>query len=200
MSFEDPHSKMAPDPASGRAPEATNLPVAESPEEQIASLTARLDTVEQERRELEDRHLRAVADLDNFRKRVRREQAEAARYAVEPLARELLAVVDNLERALEHAGGDGGTAPLVEGVSLVLRSLDEVLRRHGVTVVEAEPGQPFDPNRHEAVERREGAGEPNRIVQVWEKGYAMHERLLRPARVSVSAAPAAHVANRSDDD
>lgn len=162
-----------------------DLPVAESPEEQITNLIARLEEVDAENKRLQDQHLRSAAEVDNFKKRVRREQLEAARYAVEPLVRDLIPVVDNLELAVAHAGA--GADSVTQGVTMVLKSLYDVLRQYGLSVVEAQPGQPFDPKLHEAVDRREVDGEPNRIVEQWQKGYQMHDRLLRPARVVVSA-------------
>lgn len=199
MSFNDPFSKdpAGPDGAGGNP--GGSVPAVESVDEQLATVTARLDEVETEKRDLHERLLRAAAELDNFKKRVRREQVEAARYAAEPLVRELIPVVDNLERAVSHA--ESGGSSLVEGVALVLKSFHDVLRQHGVKSIEAVAGDPFDPNLHEAVERREVDGPANRIVQQWEKGYQMHERLLRPARVTVSAArPSAAVANGNDRD
>jgi molecular chaperone GrpE len=181
MSSEDPFVKNDFAAAPG------NLPAAESLEEQIASLTTRLDQVESERRELQDRLLRAAAELENYKKRVRREQVDATRYAAEPLVRDLLPVLDNLERALAHAAGGGEGASLVEGVTLVLKSLQDVLKQHGVKAVEARVGEPFDPNVHEAVDRRVTEGEPNCVVELWQPGYQMHDRLIRPARVVVSA-------------
>lgn len=184
MSSEDPFMKD--DFTAADATVAGNLPAAESLEDQIASLTARLDQVETEKRELQERVLRAAAELENYKKRVRREQADAARYAAESLVRDLLPVLDNLERALAHAGGGNG-ASLVEGVTLVLKSLTDLLQQHGVKVIEAAIGEPFDPKIHEAVDRRASDGEPNRVVELWQPGYQMHDRLLRPARVVVSA-------------
>lgn len=185
MSSDDPFMK------NDFAAAAGNLPAAESLEEQISSLTARLDEVETERRDLQDRVLRAAAELENYKKRVRREQGDAARYAAEPLVRDLLPALDNLELALTHAGTGGG-ASLVEGVTLVLKSLRDVLKQHGVKVIEARVGEPFDPNVHEAIDRRLSDGEPNRVVELWQPGYQMHDRLLRPARVVVSAARVAN--------
>ena len=184
MSFEDAFFKHPGKPAPA---DEEGVPAVESAEDQVAALSARVDQVEEEKRELQERYLRSVAELDNFKKRVRREQAEAARYAAEPLVRSLLPVVDNLERALAHAEGEANGS-LIEGVSLVHKALLDVLRQHGVRTIEAVPGEPFDPNLHEAVERREVDGEANRIVALWQPGYQMHDRLLRPARVTVSAA------------
>jgi molecular chaperone GrpE len=175
------------------------MPAAEPLEDQINGLTERLAQLETENADLRDRHLRAVADLDNFKKRVRREQAENARYGAEPLVRELLGVLDNLERALSHTGDGGQDEKVAEGVALVLKAFQDVLRQHGVTPVEANPGNAFDPARHEAVDRRETDGDPNRIVEVWQRGYQLHDRLLRPARVVVSASrPSKPVSNGHD--
>jgi molecular chaperone GrpE len=131
-----------------------------------------------------DRVLRERAELENFKKRMQREKADALRFASEPLIRDLLPVVDNLERAVEHAGSGQS---VVEGVRLVLKSLQDILERHGVKRIEA-VGAPFDPSRHEAMAQVESAEhEPNRVVAQHHSGYLLHDRLLRPALVSVSS-------------
>lgn len=170
-------------------------------EDEGAALRGRLADAEAEAQAHCDALLRARADLENFKKRARREQAESLRFANEQLIRDLLPVVDNLERAVEHAAGGGNGAPLVEGVSLVLKSLHDVLKRCGVEPVDAAAGEPFDPVRHEAVGRQEAEGESNRIVEQHERGYFLHERLLRPAKVVVSCAKSADdgVENGEDD-
>ena len=145
-----------------------------------------------------DLYLRERAEQENFKRRLQRERSEGMRYAVEPLARDLLPVIDNLERAVEHAASGGNGQPLLEGVRLVLKSALDVLERHGVTRIEA-AGQPFDPNRHEAVMQvPDKQRSPNQVVQQLEPGYAIHDRLLRPAKVSVSTKPA--VERQQDDD
>jgi molecular chaperone GrpE len=154
--------------------------------DEFARLRQQLADKEEEVKRYEERFLRERAELENFKKRTRREQGEALRYANESLIRELIPVVDNLERAVEHAVVGGNGAPLVEGVSLVLKSLHDVLKRHGVAAVEAPPGEPFDPTKHEAVARQEAEGEANRVVTQHERGYLLHDRLLRPAKVVVS--------------
>jgi len=131
-----------------------------------------------------DLYLRARADLENFRRRSQREHAEAMRFACEPLIRELLPVVDNLERALEHAGAE--PQAVVEGVRMVLKSLLDVLEKHGVKRIDA-TGQPFDPTHHHAVGHVESAEhEPNHVIEQHHTGYTLHDRLLRPALVTVS--------------
>ena len=136
-----------------------------------------------EAKKFEDLYLRERADLENFKRRMLREKAEALRFAVEPLVRDLLAVVDNLERAVSHAGE--GEALIVEGVRLVLKSFYEVLERYGVTRIDA-TGKMFDPSHHEAIARIDSAAhEPNQVVAQHQSGFLLHDRLLRPAMVSV---------------
>jgi len=155
---------------------------------------------EAEARENYDRYVRAVADLDNFKKRTQRERAEQLRFAQEPLIRDLLPVVDNLERAVSHAEGGGNGQPLVEGVSLVLRSLLDLLEKHGVKRIEAR-GALFDPTQHEALARVELPDEePNRVVDQYQPGYLLHDRLLRAAQVTVSSRPEKAVESDPNDD
>lgn len=133
--------------------------------------------------ELRDRSVRTLAELDNFRKRAEREQREARRYAlVEPM-RDLLDVVDNLERGL---AASGSLEDLKTGVEMILRQMRDLLRKYGVQPVEAE-GREFDPNVHEAVSReeREDVDHPE-VVEELQRGYVIHDRLLRPSRVRVA--------------
>src|SRR5262249_33514277 len=110
-------------------------------------------------------------------------------FAQRPLAADLLPALDNLDRALSAAEQAEDKSPLAQGVSMVQAQLLDALRRHGVTRIDAQ-GQPFDPNRHEAVVQQATADTPpGTVVQVFEQGYMIHERVLRPARVAVSVAP-----------
>jgi molecular chaperone GrpE len=155
-----------------------------------STLEADLATAREEARQAHDRWVRTVADLENLKKRAARERADTIRFANENFARDLLPVVDNLERAAEHARGGGNGKPLVEGVELVLKSLLDVLERHGVTRVAAAGGAPFDPTHHEAVAHVESAEhEPNSVMAEHQPGYRLNERLLRPALVTVAKAP-----------
>jgi len=150
--------------------------------EQLAAKEAEVATAK-------DQLLRERAELENFKRRMQRERSEALRYASEHLLRDLLPVVDNLERALEHARVDGNGRSIIEGVELVLKGLVDVLQRHGVTKLDA-AGTTFDPTHHEAVAHVETAElEPNRVLEQHQPGYVLNERLLRPALVSVSKAP-----------
>jgi len=155
------------------------------PEETLEELRQKLEGAQIEARTNHDRFLRERAELENFKKRMQREKAEALRFASEPLIRELLPVVDNLERAVEHGSGDGQS--VLEGVRLVLKAFREVLDRHGVQPIEA-VGEPFDPSRHQAMAQVESSEhEPNRVVEQHHRGYLLHDRLLRPALVTVSS-------------
>jgi molecular chaperone GrpE len=163
----------------GRVVEADALP-----EYTMQQLRQQLEEAQIEVRANQDRFLRERAELENFKKRMQREKAEALRFACEPLIRDILPIVDNLERAVEHGGGNGQS--VLDGVRLVLKSFLDVLERHGVKRVDA-VGQPFDPSRHEAMAQVESTEhEPNRVVEQHHRGYLLHDRLLRPALVTVS--------------
>jgi molecular chaperone GrpE len=146
---------------------------------------------EGEAAELHDRLLRLRADFDNFRKRTLKEKEEAFRYGHQNIVKDLLPTVDNLERAIEHARGSqtGDLEGLLQGVELVLRELLGVLEQYGLAAIEAE-GQTFDPAVHEAMTQQLHESAPvNTVMQVFQKGYRLRDRLLRPARVVVSGGP-----------
>jgi molecular chaperone GrpE len=165
-------------------PPAEPPPATPSPEEALASSQA-------EAAKNWDLYLRARADLENYRKRAQREKEELSRFANENLLREILPVMDNLERALEHARQTpNDSAGLMQGVEMTLAQLHKVLERCGAVPIEA-LGQPFDPSRHEALGQVESAEQPpNTVVQELHRGYLLNERLLRPALVMVARAPA----------
>jgi molecular chaperone GrpE len=155
----------------------------------LAKLREQLQAKEKEATENYDRYLRQVAELENFRKRASREKQEAIRFANEALVKDLLPVVDNLERAVMHAKGGGNGKPLVEGVEMVLRGFFDTLAKHGVVPIAA-VGERFDPEKHEAMAQIEsGTHEPNTVVEEHHKGYLLRDRLLRPALVSIAKAP-----------
>ena len=150
------------------------------------ALLAKYRELEAELSEAQEQVLRTAADAENFKKRLQREKEEQTRYANESFMRELLTVIDNLERALEHSGTEASQGGLVEGLTLTLKGFLDTLARFGCTQVEA-IGKPFDPNFHEAVSQEESADhEPNTVLQELQKGYMLKERLLRPAMVLVS--------------
>jgi molecular chaperone GrpE len=152
--------------------------------------SAQLAAAQKQAQENYDRLLRVSAEFENYKKRNSREMQEVIKYANERMAKELLGVVDNLQRAIASAGQSGGGDPaLVQGVELTLNETLKILERHHVTPIEA-VGQPFDPNFHQAMLQMETADQPpNTVVQELQKGYRIHERLLRPALVAVSKAP-----------
>lgn len=158
----------------------------ESTTSELDKLREQLEAKEEEAKANHDRFLRQAAELENFKKRILREKEEATRYANETLIRDLLPVLDNLERAVEHAKGGGNGKPLVEGVDMVLKGFLDVLNKHGVTQVSA-VGERFDPERHEAMAQVESdSHEPNTVVEEYHKGYLLLDRLLRPSLVSVA--------------
>lgn len=169
--------------------EATGLPVAESAEDEIERLRQEVDAKSTEAAQNYDRFLRERADLENLKRRAQRERADTLRFGSEQLVRDLIPVVDNLERAIDHAHASGEGVQLVEGVRLVLKGALDVLARNGVTRIEA-IGQPFDPAFHEAIAQVEDDEvAANHVVQQFQPGYRLHDRLIRPAQVSVSGGP-----------
>lgn len=157
--------------------------------DELGEVRNKLAAAEKARDEYLDLARQVRADFENYQKRSQRDLATERRFAQEPLARDLLPALDNLDRALEAAekGGEGGA--LAKGVAMVRTQLLDALRRHGVTRVEAQ-GQPFDPNQHEAVMQQPSAEAPAQtVLQVLEQGYMLHERVLRPARVIVAMPP-----------
>jgi molecular chaperone GrpE len=130
-----------------------------------------------------DRYVRTLADFENFRKRSEREKDDFRRYALVGVIRDLLPVIDNFERGLEHAEeGD----EFHKGIALIYKQLFDVLQRHGLKPI-AESGVRFDPNIHEAVVREDDPSVPSHtVVAVLQKGYFLHDRLLRPAMVKVA--------------
>lgn len=186
---DDPKPADVPGEGAGVLPvevEAPPPPAADP----VAELEAKLATIEKEKKDNWDRYLRAAADLENQRKRQKRELEDAKFETKSKVLKEMLPVVDNLERAIEHAGAGGEKNPILEGVQLVLRQFTAAFERLEVNAIEA-MGQPFDPNLHEAISQQESDQPPGTVVQVLQRGYRTGERLLRPALVVVAKAKAA---------
>jgi molecular chaperone GrpE len=161
----------------------------EPAESELESLRDRLQATEKQRDEYLDLVKQTRADFENYQKRAQRDLATERRFAQLPLAGDLLPALDNMERAIDAAEKAGDKGSLAQGVALVHTQLLDVLRRHGVTRIEAQ-GKPFDPNLHQAVMQQPSAEvPPQTVLQVLEPGYMIHERVLRPARVIVSTAP-----------
>ena len=166
-----------------------DAPAVQVQPDELALLQIRLAAAEADAKQHYDLLLRERAELENFKRRMQREKSESLRFANEPLLRDILPVIDNLERAVEHAKGNEGGQALVEGVELVLRSLLDTIGRHGVRRVLAK-GETFDPSQHDAVAQVENAEvAPHTVLDEHQPGYQLHDRLLRPAMVSVSKAP-----------
>jgi molecular chaperone GrpE len=181
--------KPAPGDAPDPKPHAATDGGAAAPSSELDTLRAQLAEKEREIGELKDKYLRALADAENTRKRMRQQSEESIRLQRENLLRDLLPMIDNLERAVDAARGGGNGKPIVEGVEMVLRSLLDFLRSHGVMPQEA-VGRPFDPQFHEAVDHVESAEHaPNTVISEFHRGYQIGERVLRPARVAVAKGP-----------
>lgn len=149
-------------------------------------LEADLKAAQEEAASWRDKALRATADLDNFRKRTARERDEERQRAHERIVRELLPVIDNLERAIEHTTAGGDVKQLLEGVEAVHSQLIGVLEAEGVQMIDPF-GQQFDPNKHQAVSQREDDEVPEHtVLDVLRKGYEAGGRVVRPAMVVVS--------------
>ena len=163
-------------------------PVTNEAAEEIQRLRDALETKTREVEAQQDRYLRTVAEFDNVRKRSVREREEYTRYANESLLRDILPVLDNLDRALQAARTEPATS-LVTGVELIQRELLRVLEKFGVTPFTS-VGQPFDPERHEAIARVQRPDLPDMSVAAeTARGYLLHGRVLRPAMVTVAVAP-----------
>jgi molecular chaperone GrpE len=160
-----------------------------TPDEEIRRLREALEAQTLLAEEHRDRYLRAAAEFDNARKRAAREREEYTRYANESLLRELLPVLDNFERALQSARNEPAAAAVTAGVELIQRELLRVLEKFGVTSFTS-VGQPFDPERHEAIARVPAQEQPEgTVVDETARGYLLNGRILRPAMVTVASSP-----------
>lgn len=178
--------------ADGESPrETAGAAVTDAAAESVESenLREQLAAKELEAKENYERLLRLAAEFENFKKRAAREKADAIRYANESLLKDLLPILDNLERALEHAKSGGNGKPLLDGIELVLKGFLEVLEKHGVTQISA-VGETFDPGKHDALAQIETSEHrPNTVVEEHSKGYHLTGRLLRPSQVTVAKLP-----------
>ncbi|SER88331.1 nucleotide exchange factor GrpE [Rhizobium sp. NFR03] len=164
----------------------------EDADEAAQAESEELEAAKAEAADFRDRYMRLAADMDNLRRRTEREVKDAKSYSVAGFARDMLAVSDNLRRALDaipadvRAGADAGLSTLIEGVELTERSMLSALERHGVRKLEPE-GQKFDPNFHQAMFEIPNPDVPhNTVVQVVQAGFTIGERVLRPAMVGVA--------------
>ena len=163
-------------------------------------LVARIDSLEEQLAAAQDQALRAVADAQNARRRAEQDVVKAHKFALERFANDLLAVVDSLERGLELSSDeDPAIKPMRDGMELTLKLFADTLGRHQISAVDPH-GEPFNPELHQAMtmEERDNV-EPNTVIKVFQKGYALNERLLRPAMVVVSKAASGHTGGSIDE-
>lgn len=192
----EPAGPARPDPSESppEAPEAPAIDATDEARPEADESELAEDDLQKLRAELEhaqDRALRIRAELENYRKRAARQMEEELRYASLPLIRDLLPVWDNIGRAIEAAGKGHDSAGLLEGFQMVAEQFENVLARHHCTKIDA-LGKPFDPNRHEAILQQPSDDHPaNTVVHVAQTGFLLHDRVVRPSQVIVSAAPSA---------
>ena len=158
--------------------------------EEFEAEAGELEALRAERDELRDKFMRVLADAENSRKRAERDRKEAEMYGGTRLARDLLPVYDNLNRALQAIPEESraASAALIEGVELTLRELTSVMTKHGVTPISPAVGDQFDPQLHQAMFEAPLPGtKAGQIIQVMTEGFLLHDRLLRPAQVGVSS-------------
>jgi molecular chaperone GrpE len=164
-------------------------PTAEPSEQSASSFDAQLRALADERDAARDQFLRSQAELENYRKRIQREREEERRYAAMPLLRDFLPGLDNLQRALDAARHTDDLAAMLQGVEMVAVQFEEIMKRHGAEPIPA-LGEPFDPHRHEAIHQMPAADRPPMtIIDEIERGYMLHDRIIRPSKVIVSVAP-----------
>lgn len=183
--------------------EEADAPDNRTEEEKIADAMAALAA---ENAELKDRLLRAAAEVENIRRRSEREKVDAGKFGATKFARDVLAVADNMRRAIDAVpddrkdGSDDVVKSIVEGIEMTERSLLSAFEKNGIVPVSPAPGEKFDPNVHEALFEVPGTGQPSgSIVQVLDVGYMIGDRLLRAARVGVAKAESAPNAGGSVD-
>lgn len=188
-----------PDTAEQAAAEAAapSPPAAAIPENELL-LEQQLAEAQAECEVLRDRSLRLQAELENFRKRIHKEMEEHRKYQGLALVRDLLPGLDNLQRALQAAEKSHSVEELVQGVRLVLRQFEDALKAHGVCPIDA-VGQPFDPNHHAALAQAPSSEHPPMtVLEELQRGYRLHDRVVRPSQVVVSIGPAPESQARSE--
>ncbi len=164
---------------------------AEEASEKIEVSREEWEKLQEERKLWQERALRYAAEVENLKKAFKREKEEFYKYALEQVFRELLPSVDNLERALEAAEKSQDVKALLEGVALTLKGLMSAMEKFGLTQFEVALGEAFNPHHHEALHIEETLEHPEgSVVRVYQKGYKLHDRVIRPALVAVAKRPA----------
>ena len=155
-----------------------------------SSVQNELTSKSEECKAINDKYLRLAAEFENYKRLTQRDQREQIRFGNEQLLKELLPVVDNMERAIKAARTNGSDSALIQGVELTLKQLFGILAKFGVQAIET-AGQDFDPSAHQAVSYGPSNDVPaNKVLDEFQKGYRLHDRILRAAMVSVSSGPA----------
>ncbi|MEI6261986.1 MAG: nucleotide exchange factor GrpE [Deltaproteobacteria bacterium] len=190
QSSQKRNEKSSPDADTLQPPADDKTLENETVSDPVKELENRCEMAEQESRQNYERLLRVSADFENFKKRSFRETDDFRKYANELLLLELLTVVDNLERAIQSTSGENNEAGcVIEGVEMTLKALLKIFERFSVKLIEA-VGKPFDPNFHQAMMQEASDLYPeNTIISEFQKGYMLHDRLLRPSMVVVSKGP-----------
>ncbi|WP_158542313.1 nucleotide exchange factor GrpE [Lujinxingia litoralis] len=152
----------------------------------LEEANARIDALAEERDEVKNKLMRSVADLENYRRRVEREKEDLRKYGIDKVVSDLIPAVDNFERALQHADGKEDPGGIVDGVTMIYKQIINALAKYGVQGFVSK-GEPFDPQRHEAIQQVETTEfDTGTVVEEYQKGYFLHDRLLRPAMVAVA--------------
>ncbi len=173
-------------PDASETDNSVNEITSEKPEPDRLSPEAELARMKAEYEARYDQMLRTVAEFENTKKRAEREKEEFLKYALEGIVKDLIPTVDNIERAIESTKQSKDFDALAEGIQMIHKQFLNLLERRGVTPIEA-VGQPFDPTQHEAIMLMESEEFPeNRVIQEFQRGYLLHDRVVRPAMVSVS--------------
>jgi molecular chaperone GrpE len=187
--IEDEDDTISQDPQEASSESDDEIEESAESSEPTETLEAKLAKAEEDARDYHDRMLRMAAELENFKKRSAREVSDLKKFATENLLRQLLTVVDNLERAIASASTEEDNhKSVVDGVALTLDEIMKILEKQYVSPIQA-LGEPFDPAFHQAMSQEENAEHPpNTVIKEFQKGYMIHDRLLRPSMVVVSKA------------
>jgi molecular chaperone GrpE len=172
------HAGVTPETAAARSPETGG-------EDWETKLAAK----DRECSDAKDQYLRLYAEFENYKRRAQRDQQDYTKFAAEKVLKELLPIVDNLERAVSHARGAQADASIVDGMALIVRQFHDALRKNGCEPIDA-VGKPFDPAFHQALAQIESTDhDVDTIVEEAQRGYLLHGRILRPSLVTVSKKP-----------
>ena len=195
--IETADSEEAESPTTNDAPEESRADAESGDSPEAEALTKLEDEYQAYKAESEKQHdqmLRTIAEFDNSRKRAEREKEESLKYALESFVKELIPTIDSIERAIQSTKESQDVDALVEGIEMIYKGLLSTLEKRGVTPIEA-VNKPFDPMQHEAVMHVESEDVPeNNVIEEWQKGYMLHNRVIRPSMVSVSKGKSEQVA------